>query len=107
MVVLIIPRIQISLVLSSFTYTLSDGNGGSATASVNITVSDENDSPTANDDSATTAEDTPIDILVLGNDEDPDGDDPSLESATQGTNGTTSTDGTTVTYYSKPDSCWR
>ena len=41
----------------SFTYTLSDGNGGTDTATVSLTVTPENDNPVAVDDSATTDED--------------------------------------------------
>ena len=59
------------------TYTVSDGNGGTATATVNITVSAVNDQPVAVDDSASTTEDTALVIAaatLLGNDSDPDGD---------------------------------
>ncbi|WP_312437040.1 tandem-95 repeat protein, partial [Janthinobacterium sp.] len=42
----------------SFTYTVSDGNGGSNTYTVAITVSPVNDAPVAGNDSITTAEDT-------------------------------------------------
>ena len=51
----------------SFTYTISDGNGGTDTATVNVTVTPVNDNPDANDDSATVAEDsgaTAIDVLA-------------------------------------------
>ncbi|RMH29679.1 MAG: tandem-95 repeat protein, partial [Planctomycetota bacterium] len=58
----------------SFTYTIDDGNGGTDTATVNITVDPVNDAPVAEDDSATTDEDTPVTVDVLGNDSDPDGD---------------------------------
>ena len=57
----------------SFTYTVNDGNGGIDTATVSITVSAINDAPQANDDSATTDEDTGITIDVLVNDIDADG----------------------------------
>jgi VCBS repeat-containing protein len=57
----------------SFTYTASDGNGGSDTANVSITVTCVNDAPVANDDSATTNEDTPVTIDVLANDTDVEG----------------------------------
>ncbi len=40
----------------SFTYTITDGNGGSATATVSVTVSPVNDPPTAVDDAYTVAE---------------------------------------------------
>ena len=40
----------------------------------NIADNDENQTPSATDDQATTAEDTPVTISVLANDSDPDGD---------------------------------
>ena len=43
------------------------------TATVTITVNDVNDPPVANDDSATTDEDTPVTIDILDNDTDIDG----------------------------------
>jgi len=62
---------------ASFTYTISDGNGGTSTATVDVTVSPANDPPLAANDAATTAEDTPLTIApaaLLGNDSDLDGD---------------------------------
>jgi VCBS repeat-containing protein len=58
----------------SFTYTVSDGNGGTDIATVSITVASVNDAPEANEDSVSTAEDTPINVAVLSNDTDADGD---------------------------------
>jgi hypothetical protein len=58
----------------SFTYDISDGNGGVDSATVFVTVNAVNDSPTANDDSAETNEDTAVVITVLTNDSDTDGD---------------------------------
>src|SRR3954468_3264623 len=58
----------------SFTYTISDGRGGSSTATVSVTISAVNDAPTAGNDVATTAEETPVSIAVLVNDTDPDSD---------------------------------
>lgn len=55
----------------TFTYTVSDGNGGNATATVTVTVVDA--APTAADDTASTARNTPVDIDVLANDRDPEG----------------------------------
>jgi len=72
----------------SFTYTVSDGNGGSATGTVTITVTSVNDAPVANADSATVAEDGSVDISVLANDTDADGDTLSVSSVTQGAHGT-------------------
>jgi large repetitive protein len=74
----------------SFTYVISDGNGGTSTATVNVTVSPVNDAPVAMNDIATTAEDTPITINVKGNDTDVDGDTLTIQSVTQGTKGTVS-----------------
>ncbi len=70
-----------------FTYTITDGHGGTATASVLVTVTDVNDRPVANNDVATTVEDTGIDIAVLANDADVDGDVLSILSVTQGAHG--------------------
>ena len=58
----------------SFTYEVEDGNGGSDTATVTGTVNPVNDAPDAVDDSFTTDEDTSVNIPVLGNDSDPEGD---------------------------------
>ncbi|PWR04450.1 hypothetical protein DKT77_00335, partial [Meridianimarinicoccus roseus] len=57
----------------SFTYTISDGNGGSDTATVTIEVQGVNDAPVALNDSASTDQNTAISgIGVLGNDSDVD-----------------------------------
>ena len=56
----------------SFSYTISDGQGGSATAAISVTVADVNDPPVAAADTAVTSEDTPIAIAVLANDSDGD-----------------------------------
>ncbi|MER2491542.1 Ig-like domain-containing protein, partial [Catenovulum sediminis] len=55
-------------------YTVSDGNGGSVSDVVDVTVLSVNDVPMALDDNASTDEDTPIYIDVLANDSDEDGD---------------------------------
>ncbi|MEL6958823.1 MAG: Ig-like domain-containing protein [Pseudomonadota bacterium] len=59
---------------TTITYTVDDGNGGTDTATVTVTVNPVNDDPVANDDTATTDEDTPVTIPVLDNDTDVDGD---------------------------------
>jgi parallel beta-helix repeat protein len=56
----------------TYTYQISDGNGGSAAALVTITVSAVNDNPVANGDTATTPEDTAVTTNVLLNDTDVD-----------------------------------
>ncbi len=53
-------------------YTVADAQGATDTGSVEITVTGVNDGPTAFGDTAKTDEDTPVEILVLGNDTDPD-----------------------------------
>jgi len=83
----------------SFDYTVSDGSiGGQDTATVTITVIPVNDPPVAENDLATTDEDTPVDVVVLTNDTDPEDDVLTVTQVTQGSNGAVSTDGTIVTY---------
>ncbi|QTN21344.1 tandem-95 repeat protein [Rhizobacter sp. AJA081-3] len=68
---------------ASFTYTVSDGNGGTSTATVNLTINPVNDVPTANADTASTAINTTLpSIAVLANDSDADGDTLTVTSAT-------------------------
>ncbi|WP_027330129.1 tandem-95 repeat protein [Marinimicrobium agarilyticum] len=58
----------------SFTYRVMDNEGlWSNAATVNLTVEGVNDAPLANDDDATTEEDTPATIDLLTNDNDVDG----------------------------------
>ncbi len=71
----------------SFTYTLSDGNGGVDTATVSVTVTPVNDAPVAVNDAASTAQGVPVDIAVLANDTDVEGDPRTVTSVTQGANG--------------------
>lgn len=63
-------------VIDQFTYTISDGNGGTSTATVLVRVTGINDRPIANDDTATAGEDDPVTIAagdgVLANDVDID-----------------------------------
>ena len=96
--------------VDTFEYTISDGNGGTDTATVSVTVNPINDAPVANDDSTTTGEDSPVVIPVAGNDSDPDGDVLTVADVTDPGHGTVvvNADGT-VTYtpdadYSGPDS---
>ncbi len=79
----------------SFTFKINDGAADSAPATVSIMVSSVNDPPVANDDTATTQEDTPVvTIDVLANDTDVDNvgrylylDTLSVTAVSQGTNG--------------------
>ena len=79
--------------IDTFTYTVSDGNGGFDTATVTITVNSVNDDPVADDDAASTNEDTDVDIDVLVGDSDPEGDALSIDSFTQPANGTVTDNG--------------
>ena len=59
----------------SFNYTLSDGNGGTDTANVTLTITGVNDAPIAGDDSNTTDEDSAISVGVAGGLVDPNDND--------------------------------
>lgn len=63
---------------ASFTYTVSDGNGGSATGTVNVAVTPVNDAPAAMPDAYSVAEDGTLSVAapagVLANDSDVEGD---------------------------------
>src|SRR3989441_9004970 len=76
----------------SFTYTVKDSATPAAVsnlATVTVTVTAVNDPQVAVSDTATTAEDTAVNISVRANDTDPDvGDTLTVNSVTQGTNGT-------------------
>ena len=79
---------------ATFEYHANDGNGGEDTANVTVTVAAPvNNAPNAADDSATTPFDTPVNVDVLGNDVDPDGDPLSVTSI----NGQAVAPGDTVT----------
>jgi hypothetical protein len=84
----------------SFSYRANDGTDDSNVAVVTLTVRPINDAPTAQDDSATTPEDMPVDISVLGNDSDIDGDTLAVTDVGAPTNGTAfvKADGVTITY---------
>lgn len=61
----------------SFTYTISDGNGGFDSATVNVAVANINDTPVANNDNYNMNQDTTLNVFapgVLTNDTDADGD---------------------------------
>ncbi|MEO0934110.1 MAG: Ig-like domain-containing protein, partial [Cyanobacteria bacterium J06641_2] len=75
--------------VDSFSYEINDGNGGSDTATVTVNVAPVNDIPVAQNDSATTTQETGVSINVLGNDSDVDGDNLTVVSVNSGNNGTT------------------
>ncbi len=59
---------------AQFEYTISDGNGGEDSATVYLVVSPVNDAPVAAADYIETDENTSVEIDVLANDTDADGD---------------------------------
>jgi uncharacterized protein (DUF302 family) len=83
--------------IDTFQYTISDGNGGLATATVTVTVMQTNSPPVANDDVATTGN-MPVVIPVLDNDSDPDGHPLAIIATSQPANGLVAFNNTTVTY---------
>ncbi|MFO1206183.1 MAG: DUF4082 domain-containing protein [Burkholderiales bacterium] len=77
---------------AAFTYTLSDGKGGTATGNVNLTVNPVNDPPVANNDSGfATPFQTVLNIptsTLLANDTDADNDTLTVDSVGSAVNGT-------------------
>jgi hypothetical protein len=74
----------------SFVYTISDGRGGTASATVVVAVSPVNDAPVAVNDIVATKTGTPITLLatdLLKNDSDVDGDILSLTGVSKAMNG--------------------
>ena len=87
-----------------FTYYASDGSATDA-AQVTVTVTCVNDGPNAVDDSATTTEDVAVTVDVLANDTDPEGDTLTVTAVTDPLHGSTTNNGTDVTYTPDPDFC--
>src|SRR5438093_1270356 len=78
-------------------YSISDGNGGTASALITVTVSGANDPPVAVNDFTNTVEDVSVTIQALVNDSDPDGDTLTITSVSP-TNGTAVIAGTNVVF---------
>jgi hypothetical protein len=89
--------------IDSFSYAVADSTGERIAAKVSIVVEPVNDAPVAEDDDATTQEDTAVTIGVLGNDSDVDGDSLTVQSATGATNGSVTVDDRSVIYIPHPD----
>lgn len=90
--------------IDTFTYTVSDGNGLTHSATVTVTVNAQPDAPNAVDDAATTNEDMAVIIPVLANDTDPDGDPLAVSQVGLPGNGTALDNGDgTITYTPNPD----
>ncbi|MBT5415686.1 MAG: tandem-95 repeat protein, partial [Rhodospirillaceae bacterium] len=81
---------------AAFTYTVSDGDGGTATGTVSVVVSPVNDAPAAQDDVVQAVEDTALTISsasLLANDSDAEGDAVSLVAVGSASGGTAMLDG--------------
>lgn len=85
--------------VDNFTYTASDGTFTSNVATVTVSVNVVNNAPVAFDDTATTDEDVSVNVDVLANDADADGDALTVTNLSTPANGTAvlEADGT-VTY---------
>ncbi len=92
----------------TFEYTISDGNGGTDTATVTVSVEGavdpKNTAPIAVNDSAT-AVCSAITIDVLDNDSDPDGDALSILSVSDANLGTAKAVGGMIVYTPNPNTC--
>jgi len=89
---------------SVFAYTIDDGDGGTDTATVNVTVIGVNDPPLAVDDTATVDEDTAANAIdILANDVEVEGQPLTVTAVTQPANGAAviTGSGTGLTY--EPD----
>jgi alpha-tubulin suppressor-like RCC1 family protein len=87
-----------------FSYVVSDG-GATDTATVTVSVTCVNDGPNAVDDSAVTNEDVAVTVDVLGNDTDPEGDTLTISAVSDPAHGTTTNNGTNVTYTPDANFC--
>ena len=87
-----------------FTYTVADGTGLSDNATVTVTVNPVNDPPVANDDSATTDEDTAVTVDAAANDTDVDGNlDPTTAAVVSGASDGSVTNNGDGTFTYTPD----
>ena len=94
-------RRRTSPVRPRFTYTVSDGNGGSATGTVNVTVNPVNDDRSPMTTTTTTNEDTAPGHRQCGSPTTPTSkaDALTVTAVTQGANGTVTFAAGTVTYH--------
>ena len=86
---------------ASFTYTISDGKGGTDTATVNLSIAPVNDAPVAVANTVTATPNAALSIplsTLLANDSDADRDVLSLVSVQGAVNGTVSVSGTNVVF---------
>ena len=78
---------------ATFEYSIDDGHGGQASATVTIDVREPNRPPLAIDDRQNTQQDDSVSVDVLANDSDPDRDPLTVESVTEPAAGTVSIEG--------------
>ena len=93
---------------ATFDYTVEDGNGGTATGTVTIDLTCENDAPVAGDDTVSVTEDTATDVAatLLDNDSDVDESDTlAISAVTDPTGGTVELLGDVVTFIPAADLC--
>ena len=72
----------------SFAYTINDGAGGIVTQNILVTINEVNDAPIVNLVNGIVKEDQTLELDVLGNSTDIDGDELEIFEFSQGTNGT-------------------
>jgi len=89
----------------TFAYQVDDGHGHQDIAVVTVTVACGDDAPAPGDDVVSTPEDTPVDIDVLANDVDADGQALSLVSVGSAAHGSTAIAGGKVRYTPNTDYC--
>ena len=83
----------------TFSYRISDGRGGSASARITINIATmANQAPVAIDDTATTPAGTTVTVAVLNNDSDPDGDPLTITAVGTPIAGTAAIVGNTIVY---------
>src|SRR5262245_30126631 len=82
----------------SFTYAITDGQGGSAIGTVTVNVMAGNQPPVTSSDTISIPAGTSSTIAVLANDTDPYGYSLSISAVTQGAHGTVTFQSTSVTY---------
>jgi hypothetical protein len=93
---------------ASFDYTVDDGNGGTATGTVTIDLTCENDAPVADNDTVTVLEDTATDVTdtILDDDTDVDaGDTLSISEVSAATGGNVTLEGGVITFTPSANLC--
>jgi hypothetical protein len=75
-----VPSANANGAAGTFSYTVRDGQGGTASQTITLAITSVNDAPVAQDDTATTSQNIPITLAVLANDSDIEDDSISLTS---------------------------